>query len=83
MFVTMAAWIIGGEPSMQGTLKKLKAHLTTPVEYHLPVGDQLIPLNDLIGKPLTISHTGNIYCSNCAKKTNKSFSQGHCFVCMR
>ncbi|ATC95815.1 DUF2797 domain-containing protein [Pseudoalteromonas tunicata] len=68
---------------MQGTLKKLKASLTTPVEYHLPVGDQLIPLNSLIGKPFTISYTGNIFCSNCAKKTSKSYSQGHCFVCMR
>lgn len=68
---------------MQGTLKKLKSSLTTPIQYQLPIGDQVVDLNPLIGKPLTLSFTGNIYCSHCAKKTKKSYSQGHCFVCMR
>ncbi|MFY8274041.1 DUF2797 domain-containing protein [Pseudoalteromonas sp. SSDWG2] len=72
---------------MQGTLKKMKTQLgATPadtVHYQLPVGEELIDLNGLIGKPLTITHTGNIFCSSCGKKTKKSYSQGHCFVCMR
>lgn len=68
---------------MQGTLKKLKSSLTTPIQYQLPIGDEVVDLNPLIGKPLTLSFTGNIYCSHCAKKTKKSYAQGHCFVCMR
>jgi hypothetical protein len=32
---------------------------------------------------ISFSHTGNIYCDACAKKTKKSYSQGHCFVCMK
>ncbi|MBU2969463.1 DUF2797 domain-containing protein [Pseudoalteromonas sp. C2R02] len=68
---------------MKGTLSKLKSSLVKPIEYQLPVGDQLIDLNPLIGKKLTLTHTGNIFCSNCEKKTKKSYSQGHCFVCMR
>lgn len=68
---------------MQGTLKKLKSSLTTPIQYQLPIGDQVVDINPLIGKPLTLSFTGNIYCSHCAKKTKKSYAQGHCFVCMR
>ncbi|WP_405128158.1 DUF2797 domain-containing protein [Pseudoalteromonas sp. PB2-1] len=68
---------------MQGTLRKLKSTHSTPVQYQLPVGDELVPLNDYIGKTLTLTHTGNIFCCNCGKKTKKSYSQGHCFVCMR
>jgi len=68
---------------MKGTLSKLKSSLVTPIQYQLPIGDQLIDLNPLIGQKLTLTHTGNIYCSNCDKKTKKSYSQGHCFVCMR
>jgi len=75
--------IIKGHTKMKGTLSKLKSSLVKPIEYQLPVGDQLIDLNPLIGKKLTLTHTGNIYCSNCEKKTKKSYSQGHCFVCMR
>ncbi|WP_462159377.1 DUF2797 domain-containing protein [Pseudoalteromonas sp. GB56] len=72
---------------MQGTLKKMKTQLGTDqadaVQYQLPIGEHLLPLNDLIGKPVTLTHTGNIFCSSCGKKTKKSYSQGHCFVCMR
>ena len=68
---------------MQGTLRKLKSSLTEPVQYHLPIGDELVDLNALIGKQLTLTFSGTILCSNCGKKTKKSYSQGHCFVCMR
>ena len=71
-----------GHNKMKGTLSKLKSSLVKPIEYQLPVGDQLIDLNPLIGKKLTLTHTGNIFCSNCEKKTKKSYSQGHCFMCM-
>jgi hypothetical protein len=69
---------------MFGTLSKLKTHLNDnhEVEYHLPVGEARLALNPLIGKSLTMTHTGNIFCSHCGKKTKKSYSQGHCYVCM-
>ncbi|MDE1221455.1 DUF2797 domain-containing protein [Vibrio aestuarianus] len=66
-----------------GTLKKLHSSLNDHVSYQLPVGDELIALNQFIGQSLTLTHTGNIYCCSCGKKTKKSYSQGHCFVCMR
>ena len=66
---------------MQGTLRKLKSSLTEPVQYHLPVGDELVDLNALIGKQLTLTFSGTILCSNCGKKTKKSilaiFKFGH------
>ncbi|WP_462160693.1 DUF2797 domain-containing protein [Pseudoalteromonas maricaloris] len=68
---------------VQGTLSKLKSALVEPIQYQLPVGDNLVSLNDYFGKPVTLTFTGNIFCSSCGKKTKKSYSQGHCFVCMR
>ncbi|WP_371189652.1 DUF2797 domain-containing protein [Thalassotalea maritima] len=50
--------------------------------YQLPVGDTLIDMNKLIGKHLTLEHTGNINCQECGKKTKKSYSQGFCYPCM-
>ena len=70
---------------MLGTLKKMRSNVSADrnIQYSLPVGDELLPLNDLIGKRLTLTHTGNIHCQNCGKKTKKSFSQGYCFPCMK
>ncbi|ELR65554.1 hypothetical protein C942_00637 [Photobacterium marinum] len=68
---------------MLGTLKKMKSSLGAEVEYQLPVGDDLLALNPLIGKKLKLTHTGNIYCDACGKKTKKSYSQGHCYPCMK
>jgi hypothetical protein len=67
----------------KGTLSKLRASLNDKVQYQLSVGDELIDLNPLIGNTLTLTHTGNIFCCSCGKKTKKSYSQGHCFVCMK
>ena len=57
---------------MLGTLKKMRVQLddAQQVQYQLVVGDELLPLNPLIGKQLTLTHTGNIFCCNCGKKSN-------------
>jgi hypothetical protein len=71
---------------MIGHLRKMVGELdptTNKVEYFLPVGDEKLPLTPLIGKSLKLTHTGNIHCQNCQKKTKKSFSQGFCFPCMK
>ncbi|OAN11514.1 hypothetical protein A3K86_21530 [Photobacterium jeanii] len=71
---------------MHGTLSKMKSALcpeTNTVNYQLPVGESLLALNPLIGKPLKMTFTGNIFCDACGKKTKKSYSQGHCFPCMK
>ncbi|MCO7225804.1 DUF2797 domain-containing protein [Pleionea sp. CnH1-48] len=66
-----------------GTLKKLKSDLQDTVNYWLPVGEQDIALNPLIGQSIRLEHTGNIYCLNCQTKTRKSYAQGFCFPCMQ
>jgi hypothetical protein len=69
--------------TVRGVLDKLRSTLTNPVEYQLPVGETHIQLNPLIGKSITLTHTGNIFCSACGKRTKKSYAQGHCYVCMQ
>jgi len=64
-----------------GSLQKMTSALAAPVQYRLPVGEQAIELNLLLGKKLTLRYTGQIFCVHCAKKTNKSFNQGYCYPC--
>lgn len=68
---------------MQGTLSKMKTDLQQPVVYRLPVGEEQIELNPLLGKSLRLTFTGQIFCTHCGRKTKKSFDQGYCFPCFK
>lgn len=49
-------------------------------EYHLRLDDARIPLNQLLGKRISLRYLGEIHCVSCGRKTKKSF-QGHCWPC--
>ena len=70
---------------MQGHTQKMHARLdmdkSKPVQYELPVGDQLVALNPLIGKPIKLIYTGKIFCIHCNRSIKKSFNQGYCYPC--
>ncbi|MFD1007970.1 DUF2797 domain-containing protein [Oceanisphaera ostreae] len=66
-----------------GTLIKMPAQLAAPINYQLALGEHRVNLTARLGQPITLTHTGNIYCNACSRKTNKSYAQGHCFPCMR
>ncbi len=70
---------------MQGYTKKMRARLDSdpsqPVQYELPLGEQLIDLNPLIGKSIKLTYTGKIACIHCNKVIKKSFNQGYCYPC--
>ena len=66
---------------MQGQLRKMQVILETPVSYQLPLTDQLVDLNPLLGQSIRLSYTGNIFCIHCGRKTSKSFNQGYCYPC--
>ncbi len=66
---------------MQGQLKKMHTRLDNPVQYDLPLGDQRIALNPLIGKPIKLTYTGHIFCAHCNRSIKKSFNQGYCYPC--
>lgn len=66
---------------LTGTLRKLKGAHKAHIDYALPIGEDTLPLNNLLGQALHFKFTGNIFCSNCGKKTKKSYQQGHCYIC--
>ena len=66
-----------------GALAKLSSQLLKngDIEYTLPVGQERIALNQLLGKTLTITFDGDIKCCHCGQATKKSYSQGFCYPC--
>ena len=66
---------------MLGCLRKMKTELTKPVTYQLPLTDELVDLNPLIGKKVTLRYSGQIFCVHCNRKIKKSFNQGYCYPC--
>ena len=64
-----------------GHLNKMLTVLNPKVVYTLPIGNQKIPLNPLIGKVIHLDFKGNINCIKCGRKTKKSFQQGYCYPC--
>jgi len=57
--------------------------LSSPVDYQLPLDDQLIPLNSYIGQRVSLLYCGEIHCIECGRKTNKSYNQGFCYPCFQ
>ncbi len=67
-----------------GTLRKMPALITeTSIQYDSPIADSNERMNSFIGGTFNIAFTGNIFCTNCGRKTKKSFGQGLCFPCFR
>ena len=65
----------------KGNINKMHTESTTPVNYMLPIGNELISMNNLIGKELEIVFNGVINCKSCGTKTKTSFGQGYCYPC--
>tara|TARA_B100000900_G_scaffold412701_1_gene435044 strand:+ start:856 stop:1668 length:813 start_codon:yes stop_codon:yes gene_type:complete len=61
----------------------MKTELKSPVQYYLPVGNQLLDMNQWIGKHIQFIFNGDIFCLDCGVKTKKSFNQGFCYTCFQ
>lgn len=66
---------------VEGTLRKMEVRYEKPIDYQLLAGDTKIPLNGLLGKPLSITYQGKINCIHCGAQTKTSFFQGYCYSC--
>jgi len=71
---------------IEGNIKKMKAgydhdNPSLPVKYYLPVGPDLINLNELSGEKIRLEWKGRINCIHCGRETKKSFAQGYCYPC--
>jgi hypothetical protein len=67
----------------EGNIYKMRTELASPVKYKLPIGDNEIDMNALIGKEITMSFLGQINCIACGKRTKTSFNQGFCYKCLQ
>lgn len=66
-----------------GNIRKMRTEMADPVRYFLPVGEEEIYMNELIGAEMSMEFLGEINCIRCGRKTSKSFAQGYCFPCFR
>ncbi len=62
---------------MSFLLRKLP-HIHQETEHYRLEG---LDLNDLLGKEISIKHTGRILCLSCGAETRKSFGDGLCYRC--
>ncbi|MBI3502337.1 MAG: DUF2797 domain-containing protein [Bacteroidetes bacterium] len=65
---------------LTGRIYKMESQLAEQVIYHLPVENELIPMNELVGSTISLTFQNEIYCMECGEKTRKSF-QGFCWNC--
>jgi len=67
----------------EGNILKMRTELANPVQYSLPIGENLINMNKLVGKEIKLTFSGQINCISCGKKTKTSFNQGFCYNCLQ
>lgn len=66
-----------------GPITKMRATVADPLDYALPVGTELVPMNAYLGNTLRLTYAGEIRCMHCGRATKKSFQQGYCYPCFK
>jgi hypothetical protein len=68
---------------LEGNILKMRTEWANPVHYFLPMGENEVNMNGLIGKDISLEFTGRINCISCGKITKTSFGQGFCYNCLQ
>ena len=72
---------------IQGNLTKMQTSLplleNESVQYHLPLLDQRVAMNPLLGRTIRLEYMGQIHCLGCGRRSRKSFARGYCYNCFR
>ncbi len=63
-----------------GVLKKMRTFASSPINYYLELGEEVLVMNQLINKQISIEHTHHYQCLNCNKDLF-IFAQGYCKSC--
>jgi hypothetical protein len=67
---------------MEGILNKMETELINgEAKYKLVLESGKIDMNSLVGKKIKLSFAGEIFCTECGKKTKKSYGGGYCYPC--
>ena len=64
-----------------GNIRKMEAIYEDVIKYQLPLGEQKVEMNRLIGTEISMEFQEQIHCIRCGRKTRKSFAQGYCYPC--
>jgi len=67
----------------RGALGHMQSMDGSPVCYALEVGESSVPLNDLLGRDVTLRFVGRITCRYCGAMTRKSYGDGYCYECFK
>jgi hypothetical protein len=67
----------------RGALAQMRSAFDTPVRYTLDVANTAVPLNDLLGRDVTLRFVGRITCQYCGTTTRKSYGDGYCYDCFK
>ncbi len=51
-----------------GMISKMVTELANPVQYRLPVGNEMVYMNDLLGHEISLTWLNKIQCMNCGKE---------------
>lgn len=66
---------------MKFILNKMLSDHQSVINYSFFHPEEKISVNQLLGKNISLTWTGNIFCRTCSKKTKKSFGEGFCYTC--
>ena len=66
-----------------GPIGKMQTEQGAPVKYRLPIGEERVDMNALVGEMVQLRFLGELVCVGCGQRTNKSYNQGFCYPCFK
>ena len=72
---------VNAQLSEQSKVYLITCEIGDEVSYFLPLGPDVINMNELLGKTIELEYLGIIHCIRCGRITRKSFAQGFCYPC--
>lgn len=67
---------------LEGYLREMLHQPEAPVQYRMVTDEASIPLNEIIGRQITLTATGDKACVVCGRKVKKLYQSGYCFPCV-
>lgn len=67
----------------RGAAEKMRIELDSPAQYQMRLGEDDVPVNELLGQHVQLEFLGDIHCLHCQRATRKSFAQGYCWPCFK
>jgi hypothetical protein len=66
---------------LSGILTKMKADAGAVVQYELRISDRRLPINEIVGKRISVKFTGRCNCVVCGVYNPSPHGQGFCRIC--